>query len=74
MTSLNKKKETIVHKVYKFIPMFNFGRLPKQLNSYLEEWQSIDKRKDRSLSARDFRFWLYLRLNNVFASFFGFRK
>ena len=36
--------------------------LPRDLNIYLKRWMEIDKRKDRSHSARDFRFWLYLRL------------
>ena len=69
-----KKKEELVYKIYNLIPRFNFWRLPAQLNSYLAEWEAIDRRKDRSISARDFRFWLYLRLNNAFASFFGYRK
>jgi len=36
-------------------------RLPKDLNKQLKIWQSIDHRKDKSLSGKDFRFWLYLR-------------
>lgn len=37
-------------------------RLPRDLNEKLEEWQSIDHRKDRSMSGKDFRHWLYLRM------------
>ena len=60
--------------IYRFIPMFNNWRLPKSLNRYLDEWLAIDKRKDKSWSARDFRFWLYLRLNDKMAKFWGSRK
>ena len=36
-------------------------RIPMDINLYIEEWQKIDHRKDKSLSGKDFRFWLYLR-------------
>jgi hypothetical protein len=36
-------------------------RLPKDLNILENKWRNIDHRKDRSLSGKDFRFWLYLR-------------
>lgn len=35
-------------------------RLPKDLNLYLQRWEAIDHRKDKSLSGSDFRFWYYL--------------
>lgn len=34
-------------------------RIPWDLNGILEEWQEIDHRKDRSLSGKDFRLYLY---------------
>lgn len=34
-------------------------RLPLDTDSILEEWQKIDHRKDRSLSGKDFRLYVY---------------
>ncbi len=59
-------------KFYKLIPSFNNWRLPLFLNTYLDQWLAIDHRKDKSLSAKDFRLWLYLRLNNKLAKFLKF--
>lgn len=39
---------------------WNF-RIPKDLNLYLKRWQAIDRRRDKSISSEDFRFWFYLR-------------
>lgn len=36
-------------------------RIPKDLNLYLKRWNSIDHRRDKSVSGKDFRFWYYLR-------------
>ena len=36
-------------------------RLPKDLNLYLQRWEAIDHRKDKSWSGKDFRLWLYKR-------------
>ncbi len=68
------EKQKILLTIYRFLPLFNNWRLPKNLNYSVKEWQKIDHRKDRSLSGKDFRLWLYLRLNNKLAKLFGFRK
>ena len=36
-------------------------RIPKDLNLYLKRWSSIDHRRDKSMSGKDFRLWYYLR-------------
>ncbi len=35
--------------------------LPELYPKYYKKWLLIDRKKDKSLSARDFRLWLYLR-------------
>jgi hypothetical protein len=39
-------------------------RLPKDLNDMESQWRNIDRRRDKSLSSKDFRFWLYIRKVN----------
>lgn len=46
------------HKLY---CRFWSWRLPKDLNSMLETWQSIDHRGDKGLTGKDFRAWVYFR-------------
>ena len=36
--------------------------LAKIFPKYLKRWLAIDRKQDKSYSAYDFRFWLYLRL------------
>jgi hypothetical protein len=36
-------------------------RVPKDINLYIKRWNSIDHRRDKSLSGRDFRFWYFNR-------------
>jgi len=68
-----KIRRFILYKFYRCIPLFNNWKLPKNLNYYLHEWLSIDHRKDKSISGRDFRLWLYLRLNDKIAKTLKFR-
>lgn len=35
-------------------------RIPRDLNSLLTKWNSIDRSKDDSWTSHDFRFWLYV--------------
>lgn len=39
-------------------------RLPLDIIELYNEWVKIDHRKDKSLSGRDFRLWVYLRKLN----------
>lgn len=41
--------------------LYEKKRLPFLYPKYFKKWKSIDREKDKSLSAQDFRFWLYLR-------------
>ena len=36
--------------------------LAKYFPEYYIKWSKINRKKDKSYSAKDFRFWLYLRL------------
>jgi hypothetical protein len=36
-------------------------RIPSDINLYIKRWGAIDRRKDKSLSTKDFRQWYYLR-------------
>ena len=51
-------------KLYRLLCKWTVFWLPRRLNDYQREWQKIDHRKDKSLSAYDFRFWVYLREMN----------
>ncbi len=57
--------------LYTFVCRYNNHKLKipieeliKKYSSYHKEWSKIDKSKDDSFSARDFKFWVYLRENN----------
>ena len=41
--------------------LYQQGKLPELYPNQYEKWKDIDRKKDKSLSAQDFRFWLYLR-------------
>lgn len=41
--------------------LFQKKNLLKLYPEYYKKWLKIDRKKDKSWSAKDFRFWLYLR-------------
>ena len=41
--------------------LYQKDELSELYPKYYKKWQKIDRKKDKSLSAKDFRFWLYLR-------------
>ena len=41
--------------------LYQKDELPELYPKYYKKWHKIDRIKDKSLSAGDFRFWLYLR-------------
>lgn len=41
-------------------------RLISDNYKFYTQWANIDREKDKSLSAEDFKFWLYLRLINKY--------
>ncbi len=58
---INEKRLNYAKSLNVFLPY----HLPTLRDAYSEQfgsWSVIDKSKDKSLSAGDFRFWLYLRL------------
>lgn len=42
------------------VTLFNI-RVSKDINLYIKRWNSIDHRRDKSLSSRDFRLWYFNR-------------
>ena len=53
-------REQILNYLYRIMPRIASKRVPYFLNYYLENWNAIDRRKDKSLSAKDFRLYVYL--------------
>lgn len=49
-------------------------KLPELYPKYYKKWKLINRKKDKSLSAKDFRLWLYLRkVDESFAKELGRR-
>lgn len=46
---------------HKLVCIYWNWRLPHDLDKQLKEWKKIDHRKDKSLSGKSFRLWMYLR-------------
>lgn len=60
-TWLQEHKEYCVM-VNNFVNNLANDSIIESFNGEFIEWKNIDRKKDKSLSAQYFRFWLYLRL------------
>ncbi len=58
---MNKIKFWIALQFHKVRCEFWNWRLPPDLNYWLNEWQKIDHRKDKSYTGKDFRCWIYMK-------------
>lgn len=57
--------------LYKLVCRYNNWMVQRDLpkyTHYIKEWANIDRKKDKSLSADDFRFWVYLQENRRIGS------
>jgi len=58
---LNKKRLDYAKFLNRWLPHIILT-LAKYFPKHYKRWSKINRKKDKSYSASDFRFWLYLRL------------